>query len=292
MFGYVRPHLPGLTEAEQTRYRAHYCGLCRALGARHGEISRIALTFDLTFLTIFLSSLYEPQERQGTGRCLPHPVHPHAWAVSEVTDYAADMTVALTWHKCRDDWQDDRSLAGRAGMAALRRSYDRVKSLWPDQCAAIEQAMADLAEVEKRRDPSPDAAPNCFGRLMAAVFLMRRDYWAPALAAFGHSLGRYVYLLDAVCDLERDAKRGSYNPVLLTGREPEEMRGILEMQLGDASSAFEKLPLIQDEGLLRNVLYAGLWQGYAETLNRRAKKRGGLQKTKSTQGKEAEGHGE
>jgi hypothetical protein len=273
-----------LPEAEQARYRAHYCGLCHAIGARHGQLARMALTFDLTYLTIFLGSLYEPEEKGGEGRCLPHPRKAHGWTRSSVTDYAADMTIALTWHKLLDDWQDDRSLPARAGAAWLKKAYQRVRADWPRQCGAIEQTLRDLNEVEKRRDPSPDAAAKCFGALMAELFAMREDYWAGTLRVFGDSLGRFIYLLDAVCDADKDRKHGSYNPVLLMDKQPEEMRGILEMLLGDASVAFEKLPLIQDEAILRNILYSGVWQGYNECLHKKDKR---LKKES-----EVDGHGD
>ncbi len=287
MFGYVRPNLADMTEAQQFRYRAHYCGLCHAIGERHGQMARMALTFDLTYLTVFLSSLYEPEEHSGQARCMPHPVKAHRWARSRITDYAADMTIALTCHKCMDDWQDDRSLPAKTCAAWLKKSYAKVKADWPRQCEAIEQSLHDLGEVEARRDPSPDAAARCFGELMAELFVMDEDYWAHALRAFGYSLGRYIYMLDAVCDYDKDLRKGSYNPVVLMGKRPEDMRDTLELLLGDASAAFEKLPLIQDEDVLRNILYSGVWQGYNEYLHKK-------EKINSTMNKESEadGHGE
>lgn len=274
MFGYVRPDLTSLSEQDKQRYRAHYCGLCHALGERHGQLSRMALTFDLTFLTIFLGSLYEPEERTGTGRCLPHPAKAHGWCRTSVTDYAADMTIALTYHKCLDDWQDDRSLPAKGYASLLRKRYAAVKSQWPRQCEAIERAMAEQADIEKRRDETPDAAPNCFGRLMAALFVMQEDFWAGALSAFGYSLGRFIYMMDAVCDAQKDRKSGSYNPVILLDKQPQDMRETLENLLGDASVAFERLPLVEDEKILRNILYSGLWQGYNEYLHKMEKKEG------------------
>ena len=272
MFGYVRPNLTDMTAEEQARYRSHYCGLCHAIGARHGQLARMALTFDLTYLTIFLGSLYEPEEQSGEGRCMPHPVKAHGWARSAVTDYAADMTIALTYHKCLDDWQDDRSLPARGCAAWLKKAYARVQEAYPRQCGAIEGCIRDLSAVEKRRDPSPDAAAKCFGALMAELFVMDEDYWSNALRAFGYSLGRYIYILDAVCDYDKDAKSGSYNPVILMDKRPEELRPTLELLLGDASAAFERLPLLQDEGILRNILYSGVWQGYNEYLHKKEKK--------------------
>ena len=60
MFGHVQANLDDLPQEEKKRYHAAYCGLCRALGERHGFRARLGLTFDLTFLTLLLSSLYEP----------------------------------------------------------------------------------------------------------------------------------------------------------------------------------------------------------------------------------------
>ena len=283
MFGYVTPNLQDMPMEDQQRYRMHYCGLCHAIGARHGQAARLALTFDLTYLTVFLSSLYEPEENAGEARCVPHPAKKHQWVRSRVTDYAADMTIALTYYKLADDWQDDRNIAAKTGAAWLKKAYTRVKADWPRQCAAIEKAMADLSQVEKQRDPSPDAAAKCFGELMAEVFVMEEDYWSGALRVFGFSLGRYIYMLDAVCDYDKDVKSGSYNPVILMEKKPEEMRDTLELLLGDASAAFEKLPLVQDEEILRNILYSGVWQGYNEYLHRKDKKK---------KESEVEGHGE
>ena len=286
MFGYVRPNLADLPQEAQQRYRAHYCGLCHALGDRHGQLARMTLTFDLTYLTLFLGALYEPQERTGEGRCMPHPIKPHGWSRSRVTDYAADMTIALTWHKLMDDWQDDRNPVARSGAAWLKKAYASVKAAYPRQCGAIETCLRELSAVEKRRDPSPDAAAKCFGELMAEIFVMEEDYWARALRAFGYSLGRYIYMLDAVCDYDKDAKKGGYNPLLLMGKRPGDMRDTLEMLLGDASAAFEKLPLIQDEAILRNILYSGVWQGYNEYLHKKEKKQSMKKES------EVKGHGE
>lgn len=284
MFGYVRPNLADMSEGDQARYRSHYCGLCHAIGARHGQLARMTLTFDLTYLTIFLGSLYEPEEQGGEGKCMPHPVKAHQWTRSKITDYAADMTIALTYHKLVDDWQDDRNLAAKSASAWLKKAYTRVRAEYPRQCDAIEASLRALAEVEKRRDPSPDAAAKCFGDLMAELFVMDEDYWANALRAFGYSLGRYIYILDATCDYDKDVKSGSYNPVILMEKKPEDMRDTLELLLGDASAAFEKLPLIQDEAILRNILYSGVWQGYNEYLHKKDKK--------MNKESEVEGHGE
>lgn len=269
MFGYVRANVADLTEEQKARYRAYYCGLCQALKERYGQLGRLALTYDMTFLTMFLSSLYEPEEKAGTMRCVAHPAKSHAYVRNAISDYAADMTIALTYHKCLDDWQDDGKRSAKAYAKALEKSYQRVREQWPRQTAAIEEGMRSLGDVEKRREPSPDAAANCFALLMAELFVMKEDYWHNALRAFGGALGRYVYLVDAACDYEKDKKTGSYNPVMLLGKLPEDMREYLTCALGQASAAFEALPLVQDEDILKNILYSGVWQSYNEMIEKR-----------------------
>lgn len=269
MFGFVRANVAAMTEEQKARYRAHYCGLCRSLGKRHGAAGQLTLTYDMTFLTIFLASLYEPEEKQGTLHCVPHPVKAHAYVQSEITDYAADMTIALAYHKMLDDWQDDGKHAAKAAADLLKKRYASVRQHWPEQCTTIEECLKELSAIERRKDPSPDVAANCFGRLMGSIFVMKDDYWRGALRAFGMSLGRFVYLADAACDYDKDKKSGNYNPVVLLDRTPEEMREALTLTLGSASEVFEAMPLVQDADIMRNVLYSGVWQTYNEAMEKR-----------------------
>lgn len=273
MFGYVRPCVESLTEEQKGRYRAWYCGLCQSLGERHGFRGRLTLTYDMTFLALFLSALYEPEEKQGNMRCLPHPKEAHAFVRTEMTDYAADMTVALAYFKALDDWKDDHSLPGGMTAQLLKKRYAVVKKQYPRQCADIEECLLDLSKVEEAKTPSPDVAANCFGALMASLFAKKDDYWSRALGCFGASLGRFVYMVDAACDYDADKKSGSYNPIVQMERQPEEMREVLTVLLGDASAAFEALPIVTDADILRNILYEGIWQGYNESLHRREEKR-------------------
>lgn len=269
MFGYIRANVADLTEEEKLRYRSWYCGLCRVLKERHGQLGRLALTYDMTFLVIFLSSLYEPEEQQGTMHCLTHPAKPHAYAFNEISQYAADMTVALTYHKCLDDWQDDGKHTAKAYAGAIKKAYQQVQRQWPRQVEAIEKGMQQLAEVEKRQDASPDAAANCFAHIMAEMFAMKEDYWQNALRSFGMALGKFVYLVDAACDYDKDRKSGSYNPVILMEKQPEDMREYLKQTAGLSSQIFESLPLVQDEEILKNILYSGIWQSYNEMIEKR-----------------------
>lgn len=274
MFGHIQINASDLSEAEKKRYRAAYCGLCHTLGKRHGFLARFSLTYDLTFLALLLSSLYEPDETCSSCRCVARPCKKHGYVINRYTEYAADMTIAFMYYKCLDDWEDDRSIPGWLVARFLRKKYEKVKTVWGPQCAVIETELSTLSHIEKAKVSSPDAAANSFGRLMAGIFAVHNDNWENALRQFGFGLGRYIYLADAALDYKKGIRRGSYNPLAELGTKPDEMRSTLKMVLGEASEAFEFLPLVQDIHLLKNILYSGIWIKYNRGTRKKRDKNG------------------
>ena len=277
MFGYLIASASTLSEDELNRYKACYCGLCRSLKARHGQLSRLTLNYDMTFLIILLQSLYEAEESSGKGVCVAHPREKRAWWRSEISDYAADMNVALSYLNRLDDWQDDGSLLALAEAQALKKAYREVSERYPRQCAAMEQAITELSFLEKSGVEDADAASATFGHLMGTVFSYRDDRWADTLYSFGDSLGRFIYLLDACVDLDRDTYKNSYNPFRkYYGLDNEaRFRDILKMFLADAVVQFDMLPLVQDVGLMKNILCSGLWTVFDNKFRRERGKENG-----------------
>jgi hypothetical protein len=262
LFGYIICNKQKLTKEENARYQSIYCGLCKTLEKNFGQLSRASLNYDMTFLILFLSSLYEPNEEEQDFRCPFHPTHRKKAVMNKYTDYAADMTVALSYFKCLDDWQDEHKHLQHQYAEKLEGSYQKVKVRWTRQCEAVEAGIHDLNEIEKSHGSLADEAANCVGRLMAEVFVYEEDFWSNSLRNFGYDLGRFVYLMDAAIDYQKDQKTGNYNPLISMGKTPEDMKELLSIIIGDATGEFEKLPLVQDVHLLRNILYGGVWQQY------------------------------
>lgn len=150
MFGYILPNLESLDESERGRYRAVYCGVCRSIQQRYGQLPRLTVSYDLTFMALVLGSLYEPEEKTGAKRCPMHPTQPQSFAQSIYTDYAADLSVAFAYHKLLDDWSDERAVRSRVAAAALSGAYRKAKQRIPELCAAIEQVMAEIQEIEQQ----------------------------------------------------------------------------------------------------------------------------------------------
>lgn len=270
MFGFVMANPKELTPAELDRYRAHYCGICKAMGRTCSGPCRLCLNYDMTFLSLILSSLYEPEEETRRRFCALHPIRGCHPAGSEILNYAARMNVALAYYNCRDDWQDDRNLWSLGASRVLGGSLPRIREQFPRQCAAIEDCIRQLGELEKANCPNPDEPANCFGRLMAELFRYRVDRWSEALGDMAMALGRFIYLADACVDYDRDKKRGSYNPLLQTKTIPQDWENILVQEMSASAAAFERLPLVQDKALLDKILYSGVWMTYRKKM---AKKR-------------------
>ena len=262
MFGYVKANKPELKIREFVRYKGFYCGLCRTLKKRHGRRGQMTLTYDMTFLVILLSSLYEPATEETKKRCLVHPAKKQYMLWNEVSAYAADMNILLTHDHLKDNWVDERKLSGYLGMKAFAGRKRKIEKKYPRQAEVIAKSLDALTELENEKCRDLDAVARPFGELMAELFVWKEDAFQNILRSMGFYLGKFIYIMDAWMDLEQDQKKGCYNPFLDWKEEDkldERIQEILDGTLRMAIAEFEKLPCEQDLPVLRNILYEGVW---------------------------------
>ncbi len=264
MFGYVTASWKELSKADQHRYSAVYCGICRRIRAQSGSPGRLALSYDMAFLALLLMSLYEPEETSGDRACMLHPIKPRPWVDNEYIRYSADMNVALAYYSCLDNWNDDKSLAAKTMASALEPHCQRIAREYPRQWEAIGRCIGELSRLEKENCPNPDEPAACFGRLMEALLVYREDIWSRDLEQTGFQLGRFIYLADAAVDYPKDRRKKKYNPFLAMGMEEnwDLWDEILVLALGKCTESYERLPLVQDKKLLDNILYSGVWTNF------------------------------
>ena len=261
MFGYVTASLKELDKEAEKRYGAVYCGICRRIRIQSGQVARIGLSYDMAFLALLLMSLYEPEETAGDKACSLHPIRKRPWVDNEFVRYAADMNVALAYYNFLDDWEDDRKYSAKLLAEQFGKHLPEIRERYPRQCCAIEDCIRQLSQLEKDGCQNPDEPASCFGQLMGELLTYEEDLWAPTLRQMGFYLGRFIYLLDAALDYEKDEKKGKYNPYLAmgTGKDWQRWEEYLLLTMGRCTDAFEKLPLVQDKPLLDNILYSGVW---------------------------------
>ena len=259
MFGFVTADTRLLTKAQRQRYGAMYCGICRAIGAAGGQPARLSLQYDMVFLALLLSSLYEPEETVGKRPCLLHPCRRTGWVENPYVRYAADMNIALAYYKAMDDVADEGKLSGSVAVTLLQKSMAAIEARWPRQLESIRVSMEQLSRLEKENCPNPDLPAACFGQLMAQLLVYREDLWAPYLRRMGMALGRFIYLADAALDYRRDRKKGSYNPFGAMGENWSAWEEYLVLAMADCAEAYEMLPLVQDQQILDHIIYKGVW---------------------------------
>lgn len=276
MFGYVVMNKPEIKFKNFDLYRSFYCGLCRELKDRYGISGQISLTYDMTFVVILLSALYEPPTRKGTTRCIIHPVRKQPVRRNAVTGYAADMNVLLTYHKCRDDWEDEKKAMALGYSKVLQGKVRKLDKKYPEKSRRIQELLKELSEMEKAGEHDIDKMSGCFGRIMEEIFAWKQDVWENSLRRMGFFLGKFIYLLDAYDDVEEDVKNKDYNPFAekytMEGFEGE-VRQILMMMMAETCREFEKLPIIKYGDILRNILYSGVWCRFEEVSRKRREER-------------------
>ncbi len=274
MFGYVTINQDELKVREVREYRSWYCGLCHSLYERHGRRGQMTLTYDMTFLAMLLNGLYEDKVIEKDRRCLTHPVHRHHMTYSHVSGYAADMNVILAYYNMLDDWRDDRQRMRYAAARVLSGRCRAIKRRWPRQYRAVSRYIKDLEKCEKSGTDNIDEAACLTGKMLAEIFVREEDEWSSDLRQMGFYLGKFIYLMDAYEDLEKDTDSGNYNP-LITIKDNEnfddECKDILMMQMAECCRAFERLPVIEHAEILRNILYSGVWTRFWMVYNKRNK---------------------
>ena len=275
MFGYITINNAALDETQRGRYRAYYCGLCRALHRRYSSLSRLTLSNDMTFLGLTLSSLYEPSSLQNAGLCPVHPVRKQPYLKSSALDYAADMNILLSWYVNQDHLLDDHSANASLMLRRLKPHYERLSREYPEKCREIESSLDRIHVLEAQSEIELDALCKLSGNILGEVFRWKDDVWADALQCTGEALGGFIYLVDAMDDYVRDQHRRRFNPLVGLHTRPdyfETLKESLTVMAAQAAEALESLPLEQDIDLIRNVIYSGIWVRY-EQLHAKSQKK-------------------
>jgi len=275
MYGYVLVNKPELKFKEFDIYRSYYCGLCEALGERYGMKGKLAISYDMTFLVLLLNSLYEPSVSYVKEHCIVHPIGKHQKRRSFVTAYVADMDILMTYYKCIDDWNDERKVSQKLMAEAIRRNIRMIFAKYPQKCKQLRRTFKQLHLYEKCQSDDIDAVSSCFGDILGTIFAMKNDEWKDELESIGFYLGKFIYLVDAYDDIIEDIKDNRYN-VLSFYKDRKDFDTFLETLLNalmaQCARHFERLPLIKDVEILRNIIYSGVWVRYESIRKRRVKR--------------------
>ena len=276
MFGYVQIRKPELKIKDYEVYHGFYCGLCTVLKEQYGFLGEITLTYDMTFLVILLSSVYHVPVKRKKEHCILHPVKRHLKLSNEMTEYAAHLNMILSYYHFLDDKKDENSKKAWTMTKLYYRRYKRAAFDLKEKEKEICKCLKQLSVVEQEQEADAGKPADCFGRLVAELFDCRKDAFSDYFRDLGYHLGRFIYIMDAYDDLEKDVEKGSYNPFKLMRKKEHFEQTVEELLLDEiskAAAAFEKLPCLSYRDILRNILYAGVWNRFDQIRLEKKKKR-------------------
>ena len=255
MFGYVKINKMDLTFREYDYYKAYYCGLCKYLKRNHGEISRFSLNYDITFLIVLLTAVYNPESISTEEVCIVNPFKKKKVITNDITEYAASMNILLTYYKLEDNLM-----------------YEK----YPEKAEYIKQQLNELNKLEKDKNINIDEVSSIFGNIMGEVFVYKKDENERNLRMIGFNIGKYIYLLDAYEDLDEDFKKGRYNPFIeyidKNDELKEKVKKIIVTSLGFLARGIDNLNLNKNVGIIENIIYSGVYLRYINILESRGGK--------------------
>lgn len=276
MFGYILPEKPELKIREYELFRAYYCGVCKSIGKRYGLLPRLTLNYDSTFLALVLSSYFGETTNIKNETCIAHPISKRKIIKnSDIVDYASDMNTILAYYNLEDNWKDEGSILSASGMVLLKSAYRKISQVYPEKCDIIRDRLEELSRLEKQKCNSMDKSAEPFAKLMEEVTaydkLCNNEKNEKILRWLGYNIGKWIYILDAYDDIEKDAKQNSYNPLIyqFDYNENEEIIEFkkrirdrvefnLTYSLGQIAKAYELMEIKANSGLVENIIYLGM----------------------------------
>ena len=272
MFGYIRPFQPELRMKEYEAYISVYCGLCKELGRRYGIFARFTLSYDFTFLAILSMAVQTNMPDFTKIHCLINPFKKcSACRLDGVTDRIAAQEMITLYYKCQDQLSDEnwvKNLPVRIVLPFFRhcwRNARQKETAYDNWIAEMMQAQ-QLAESQQA-GPDPAAEPTARCLSLTCEALSNDPVQKRVLSRFGYLLGRYVYLSDALDDLEKDEKLHRFNP-FLQHYNVSELKSLsyspvvesLNGTIAELEKAFVLLKLNDWQPVLENIVYWGLKQ--------------------------------
>ena len=275
MFGYVRVDKPELKVKEYEMYKAVYCSLCKSLGKHYGILSRFTLSYDFTFLALLNMSLKDGCNIIEQKRCAFNPLKKCNYCkADDDLEMPSAAAMIMTYYKLLDNIADEKGIKkiGYLCLKPILKSANKKAVLkYPQIEKIVSDYIKEQATLEKDDCKEFDRIAHPTAKALAEILMLcsEDNSQKRVLERIGYCLGRYIYLMDAFCDLESDIKTGSYN--VLKNKQKDEIKDFVASQIyfsiNEASKAFELLDIKKYKSILGNIIYLGLEQTFKKEQN-------------------------
>ncbi len=276
MFGYVRIYKPELKFKEYELYKGIYCSLCKQLGKSYGIFSRFILNYDFTLLSALLLATKTEETEFIKSHCTFCPVKKCLTCKSQdsALEFAAAISIITVYQKIRDDFEDGNFIDKLKSVFLypyFKAKYKKASMRYPQISEDISNQLLMQKETENSNTSSIDLAADASAKSLGFIISSQFDKSAKEVAyRFGYCLGRFIYLCDALDDLEKDKKNGNYNVILNNNHNISfnEIRNnyayLLEVTADELAKAYELINFHRYKSLLDNIIYYGLDEAIAK----------------------------
>lgn len=211
MFGYINPDAPYLFKKDEELYKALYCGLCKSIGKGCGQTARTALTYDMAFTSALVHNIKGEDVKIKKAHCVLHVLRRRPIAMVDDTTLALGcVNTALAYFKLCDDKADGER---RGCLRHLyKKGYKRAVKRHPEIIGIISNYTAKQAETEKSGCAVIDMAAEPTAEMMRDISVcLLGEHSTPDTQNLFYALGKWVYLIDALDDYDKDVKKKRYN---------------------------------------------------------------------------------
>lgn len=266
MFGYLQIDKRELKVREYEAYKSVYCGLCKQMGRDYSFLTRLFLSYDCTFYAMLLMSLSRSCKGFKDGRCRFNPLKKCSFALCESDCYskAAAFSIISVYYKLQDDIYDSgffKRTAARFLKLFFGHWRKRAAKRYPELDSIVENMLRSQLEAEHKDSPSIDEAAHPTAEMLAEVMSLESsdDMHRRVFYEFGYNLGRWIYLIDAVDDLEKDRKKNNFNPFINIESDKiyEYISSALNQSLARAYDAYNLIEITDFKGILDNMMLLG-----------------------------------
>lgn len=281
MFGYILPSNDRLKKEDFEKLKHYYCSLCFTLKNKFGNISRFALSYDSTFFAILFDSISTEETILSNRLCIKHPLSKTIiFKNNNALNYAADLNIMLLYFKILDNIEDDKKFKNTFFKYIFKPSYKKInntelKNIFTDNLDILHKY--ENSNKISTIDIISDPFSNLIGEVLSKYpFNINKDseITRKNLYNFGYNLGKWIYLVDALDDLEIDMKENKFNPInnIYNGYNTPYDDFILKIKktidfiliniLQNLLDLLEKIPITKNSELINNIIQYGLLEKY------------------------------
>lgn len=267
MFGYIIPDKANLYVKDFQVYNAFYCSLCKALSREGNQLTRLSANYDATFFDIFIHSLLRKEVAIKSETCMIAMKKKNVVKIDDLTIRVADVAVLLLYYSLTDDILD-----GKKSRRIIRTSFvlrtRKAKKREPIINTIIEESYRKLRELEKEQSTNIDKVADTSAKMLQDITCQFKTLTYEE-SNFIYNIGKLIYLFDAVDDVEEDTKNKTYNPVILSygscvdkkeylNEHKDEVSFLLNSAYSRIVECYDKMEIIEFEGILSNIIYLGI----------------------------------